>query len=86
METQITFVLDWSGSMAAIEDDTKGGFNAFLDDQQDESGSASVSLYEFDMTVTCIYQERSVVEAPKLTGANYIPGAKRRSTMQSSPL
>ena len=30
MHTQITFVLDSSGSMSAIEEDTKGGFNTFL--------------------------------------------------------
>jgi len=76
METHVTFVLDSSGSMAEIEDDTKGGFNVFLRDQQEEEGSATVSLYEFDTNVDLIYENRSVEEAPKLTNENYKPSGR----------
>lgn len=74
MKTHITFVLDSSGSMAAIEDDTRGGFNAFLEDQRNEDGEASVSLYDFNTTVERVYVGYPIVEAPKLTEANYTPG------------
>lgn len=38
MKTHITFVLDSSGSMSAIEEDIKGGFNSFLDEQRQLEG------------------------------------------------
>lgn len=51
MDTHITFVLDSSGSMSAIREDTIGGFNTFLEEQQAEDGSATVSLVDFNTTV-----------------------------------
>lgn len=33
--------------MAMIEDDTIGGFNAFLEDQEDKPGEVIVGLYDF---------------------------------------
>jgi len=51
MDTHITFVLDSSGSMDAIADDTRGGFNTFLKDQRNEEGTATVTLYDFNTTV-----------------------------------
>jgi hypothetical protein len=33
MNTHVTFVLDSSGSMSKTADDTKGGFNIFLQEQ-----------------------------------------------------
>lgn len=74
MNTHITFVLDSSGSMSAIEDDTKGGFNAFLEDQRDEEGSATVTLYDFNTNVDLIYEEYPIEDAPKLDDDNYTPG------------
>ncbi|MFB6197426.1 MAG: VWA domain-containing protein, partial [Halobacteriaceae archaeon] len=75
MNTHITFVLDSSGSMSAIEDDTKGGFNAFLEDQRDEEGSATVTLYDFNTNVDLVYQEYPIEDAPKLDD-NYTPGGR----------
>ena len=46
--THITLLLDRTGSMESIKDDTIGGFNAFLADQQKEPGEASMSLIQFD--------------------------------------
>lgn len=37
-ETPVTFVLDASGSMSAIREDTIGGVNTFLQDQQAKDG------------------------------------------------
>jgi hypothetical protein len=60
--------------MSAIEDETKEGFNAFLTDQRAESGTATVSLYEFDSTVELVYQNRLIEDAPVLDADNYSPG------------
>lgn len=74
MHTHITFVLDSSGSMARIQEDTKGGFNAFLKEQIEEEGTASVSLYEFDSSVELVYHAEPIESAPELTSENYRPG------------
>mgnify|MGYP006282133337 CR=1 FL=1 len=76
MNTQITFVLDSSGSMNEIADDTRGGFNAFLDDQRDEAGTATVSLYDFNTTVDQVYEGYPVADAPELDDENYKPGGR----------
>jgi Mg-chelatase subunit ChlD len=76
MDSHITFVLDSSGSMAKIRDDTVGGFNSFLEDQRTEEGSASVSLYEFNTTVETIYEGRRLTDAEELDEENYIPGGR----------
>lgn len=76
METQITFVLDSSGSMSSIEDDTKGGFNSFLKDHREREGRVTVTLYEFNTDVELVYQSYPIVEAPELTDANYSPGGR----------
>ncbi len=46
--THISMVLDRSGSMESIADDTIGGFNRFLADQQAVPGKCTVSLAQFD--------------------------------------
>ena len=46
--TEIVFILDRSGSMAGLEDDTIGGFNAMIEKQKKESGDAMVSTVLFD--------------------------------------
>lgn len=76
MKTHITFVLDSSGSMSKIRDDTVGGFNMFLQEQREEEGTATVTLYDFNTTVECRYQARLIEEAPKVDNENYRPGGK----------
>ncbi|SFF87642.1 von Willebrand factor type A domain-containing protein [Halopelagius inordinatus] len=76
MNTQITFVLDSSGSMNSIADDTRGGFNAFLDDQRGEAGTATVTLYDFNTTVDRVYEGYPVTDAPELDDENYKPGGQ----------
>lgn len=45
--THIVVVLDSSGSMASILDDTIGGFNHFLKTQKEAEGEATMTLVEF---------------------------------------
>ncbi len=46
--THISVILDRTGSMESIRDDTIGGFNAFLKQQQAEPGYATMTLVQFD--------------------------------------
>ena len=45
--TELVFILDRSGSMAGLEADTIGGFNAMIEKQKDEEGEAIVSTVLF---------------------------------------
>lgn len=46
--TEVVFILDRSGSMGGLEDDTIGGFNAMIEKQKKEEGEALVSTVLFD--------------------------------------
>jgi hypothetical protein len=85
MRTHITVVLDSSGSMSSIEEDTKGGFNSFVEDQRDEEEGATVTLYDFNTNVDLVYEEYPVSDAPKLDSDTYTPSGrtapKNRSTI-----
>ena len=42
--TELVFILDRSGSMAGLENDTIGGFNAMIEKQKKEDGEATLLL------------------------------------------
>lgn len=46
--TDITILLDKSGSMASITKDTIGGFNTFIEEQKKTIGTLKVTLIQFD--------------------------------------
>lgn len=46
--TEIIFLLDRSGSMAGLESDTIGGFNAFVKKQGELEGETVVTAVLFD--------------------------------------
>lgn len=62
--------------MSTIREDTVGGYNTFLADQQDEDGSATVTLYDFNTDVNLIYEGSSIEEAPRLADHNYSPSGR----------
>lgn len=45
--THMAFLLDASGSMAAIKSDVEGGFDAFIAEQRGEPGRCTVTLADF---------------------------------------
>ena len=65
--TEIVFILDRSGSMAGLEKDTIGGFNAMLEKQKREPGKALVSTVLFDNTADVIHDRLPLHRVPKLT-------------------
>ena len=64
--TDITFILDRSGSMQSIKDDTIGGFNEFLDSQKKLPGECTLSLVQFDDKYEVVYENKPISKAPKL--------------------
>ena len=49
--THICIVLDASGSMECIENDIKGSFNTFLNNQREEKGKTVFDLFQFSSEV-----------------------------------
>ena len=45
--TELIFILDRSGSMSGLEEDTIGGFNSMIQRQKREEGDALVSTVLF---------------------------------------
>jgi Mg-chelatase subunit ChlD len=71
--TDIVVVLDRSGSMASIVDDTIGGFNAFVDRQKKGEGHARLTLVEFDHEYTVVYERKDIHDVPQLDQRTYVP-------------
>lgn len=69
--TELVFILDRSGSMAGLEDDTIGGFNALIAKQKREEGDAFVSTILFDNLSETIHDRVRVQEVLPLTPKEY---------------
>jgi len=69
--TEIVFILDRSGSMAGLEDDTIGGFNAMIEKQKKEPGEALVSTVLFDNRCTVIHDRADIQRIKPLTRKEY---------------
>lgn len=73
--TDITVLLDRSGSMITIQDDTIGGYNAFIDGQKRGPGRRSISLFQFDNELDAVYVGRDASDVPPLTKETFQPRA-----------
>ena len=69
--TEIVFILDRSGSMAGLEGDTIGGFNAMIEKQKQESGEAVVSTVLFDHLSEVIHDRVDLGKIQPLTRKEY---------------
>ena len=69
--TEIVFILDRSGSMAGLEDDTIGGFNAMIEKQRGEPGEAVISTVLFDNETEVIHDRIPLDRVPRLTEKEY---------------
>jgi len=69
--TELVFILDRSGSMAGLEKDTIGGFNAMIEKQRGEAGGAYVSTVLFDNCSQVIHDRVALSDVPKLTEKEY---------------
>jgi hypothetical protein len=72
-KTDITIILDRSGSMESVKSDTIGGFNSFLSEQQKIEGEASISLVQFDDQYEVVYSDKDIRNAPRLTEETFQP-------------
>ncbi|MBN2448921.1 MAG: VWA domain-containing protein [Lentisphaeria bacterium] len=75
--THIAVILDRTGSMESIRDDTIGGFNAFLAQQKQEPGQATLTLVQFDTQdpYEVIHRCVPLADVPPLTRETFVPRA-----------
>lgn len=71
--TDISVVLDRSGSMQSVRTDTIGGFNAFLKTQKEAPGEALLSLVQFDDQYEVVYSGKNINDVPELTEKTFVP-------------
>ena len=69
--TELVFILDRSGSMAGLEGDTIGGFNAMIEKQRGEPGEAVISTVLFDNETEVIHDRIPMDRVPRLTEKEY---------------
>ena len=69
--TEIVFILDKSGSMCGLEDDTIGGYNSFINKQKKEEGDAVISTVLFSTKREVIHNRVSLKDVPPLTDKEY---------------
>ena len=69
--TELVFILDKSGSMAGLESDTIGGFNAMLMKQKEEQGEANVTTVLFDDEIEVIHDRFPIEIVKPLTKEDY---------------
>ena len=69
--TELVFILDRSGSMAGLEDDTIGGFNAMIEKQKAEPGQVLVNTVLFDNECQVVHDRVDIREITPLTRNEY---------------
>ena len=69
--TELVFILDRSGSMAGLEADTIGGFNALIKKQKVEEGEAYVSTILFDDKQQVLHNRVNLKNVKPMTRDEY---------------
>lgn len=69
--TELVFVLDRSGSMAGLEKDTIGGYNALLSKQRSAEGEAVVTTVLFDDRIELLHDRIDLRGVSSVTEQDY---------------
>ena len=64
--THLYFLLDRSGSMVSLREDTIGGFDTFIAEQRTAPGRCRVTLAQFDNEYDEVYADRDIATVPSL--------------------
>ena len=64
--THLYFLLDRSGSMVSLREDTIGGFDTFIAEQRTAPGQCRVTLAQFDNEYDEVYADRDIATVPSL--------------------
>ena len=69
--TELVFILDRSGSMAGLESDTIGGFNAMIEKQKKQDGKCYVSTVLFDNVSEVLHDRVNLSDIKPMTDKEY---------------
>lgn len=72
--TEILFVIDKSGSMENLVDDTIGGFNGFLESQKEQPGQAYLTTVLFSSGHFKLHDRVDIREVPRMDRSQYAVG------------
>lgn len=71
--TEIICILDKSGSMESLQQETIAGLNQFLNIQKQEGGLCNFTLVQFNEEVSTSIKRQSIQNVPDLTRKSYQP-------------
>lgn len=71
--TEIIFLIDKSGSMSHLANDTIGGFNGFIESQKDDSKTTLTTVL-FDTSWRILHDGVDIYEVEPMTNKDYIAG------------
>ena len=71
--TEMVFILDMSGSMSHLTDDTIGGYNSLLNEQKKQEGDANVTTVLFDDRYILLHDRKNIKKVKELTTKDYMP-------------
>lgn len=69
----ITVVLDRSGSMSSVKEDTIGGFNQFLEEQKQNKIPTTFTLAQFDDQYNLLHEGIGIGDVKPLTSDTFVP-------------
>lgn len=72
--TELVFILDKSGSMAGLERDTIGGFNAMLEKQKALDGQCRITTVLFDNRYELLHDRTDIRAVRPITAKEYHVG------------
>lgn len=72
--TELVFILDRSGSMARLEKDTIGGYNAMLEQQRQMDGECVITTVLFDNHYSLLHDRIDIRAVKPITGKDYFVG------------
>ena len=70
--TELVFILDRSGSMAGLEEDTIGGFNSMIEKQKEKDGICYVSTVLFNGESEVVHDRVKLCEVESMTREDYV--------------
>lgn len=71
--TELVFILDKSGSMDHLTDDTIGGFNSMIEQQKQEDGEAYVTTVLFSSFSQVLHDHVNIQDVQPITKKDYVP-------------
>jgi uncharacterized protein YegL len=72
--TEIVAILDKSGSMSSLTDDTIGGYNEFIEEQKQLPGEALLTTVFFNHEYQLLHSGKDIRKVRKITRKDYIAG------------